>query len=211
MKYLIGICAALLLNINLFSQSTAQIVSTNIISQMFGGELSFDPSATERVSKEVIAELLDANEQLLPPVKEQIKAELGINWRAPAWKGAVARFQADCDEIVVFIVTWLTDENEGGTVTLFIPPNNTCGPALQNILEALYGRYVTGTEEVKRCVEHVCTNASPYLEESLYGCIEVVHLVDASFACPDNYECPDNGSGCDEVESEFIISVTIPE
>lgn len=211
MKYLLGICAMLLICIPLQAQSTAQIVSTNIISQMFGGELQFDPTATERVSKAVLIELLEANEQLLPPVREQLKAELGISWKARSWQGALARFQAECDEIVVIAVTWVDEESEGGVVTLFVPPNNVCGPLLQSLLEQLYGRYVSGAEEVKRCVEYVCTNASPYIDESLYGCVAVVHLVDASLSCPDNYECPDNGSGCDDLESDFIITITIPE
>ncbi len=195
---------------SVLAQSPAQIVSTNIISQMLLEELEFDPSATERVTRAYLSELLDANEYLAPPVREQIKYELGITGKHRSWRGVIARFEAECGEAVVITVTVIDDNSERGNVTMFIPPSRSCGPALQAIMEVLYGRYVSGAEEVQRCVEHVCVNASPFLDESITGCIDVVHLLDASLPCPDSYECWE-ATNCNELEREFIITVTIPE
>ena len=204
------ICLAMLSWLSTKAQSPAQEASTNIISQMLLEELEFDPSATERVTRAYLAELLDANDLLAPPVREQVKYELGISRDLNGWRAAVARFEAECDEIVVITITWIDEESEGGIVTMFIPPNSSCGPALQSILEVLYGRYVSGTEEVQRCVEHVCVNASPFLDESIEGCVDVVHLIDASQPCPDSYECWEE-TNCNELDREFIINITIPE
>ena len=163
----------------------------------------------ERVRKAQIAELIDANELLLPPVKEQIKWELGIGRETQNWRGAVARFQAECDEITVIIISVIEDETESGAVTIFIPPNNACAPLLESTLEIVYGDYVTGAEEIKRCEKYTCVNVSPYLEEEIVGCAKTIYLVDTTFSCPDEAACPEV-ENCEEIEEGYIIDVLIP-
>lgn len=192
------------------AQTPAQLVSTNIISQFLGNELEFDAEATERISRSAMIELIEANELLEPPVQEQVKVELGLDGDLHGWRGAIARFQADCDEITVFVVTWSDENNnEGGQVVLFIPPNNRCGSAMRALLEPIYGGYVSGTVELKRCVDYACVDASPFVAEDVRGCIEVIHLIDASFDCPEVYNCTGD-EDCDDLEKEFILTVTIP-
>ena len=206
---LIGTCLAISLFLSAQCQSEEQLVSTNLISQMLLEELDFEPTETRRVSRAYLAEQLASNELIAPPVREELEYELGLSRDLTGWRGAVARFEAECDDVFVFVITW--QEEGRGQVLMVIPPNNACGPALQVILERLYGRYLSGSESIKRCVESVCVNASPFVDEEVEGCVEVIHLVDGSLPCPDNYECPEEGAGCSDLEQDFIITITIPE
>ena len=195
--------------LSLRAQDVSHEVSANVLTQLLHYEFEFDPALVERVRKAQIAELIDANELLLPPVKEQIKWELGIGRETQNWRGAVARFQAECDEITVIIISVIEDETESGAVTIFIPPNNACAPLLESTLEIVYGGYVTGAEEIKRCEKYTCVNVSPYLEEEIVGCAKTIYLVDTTFPCPDAAACPEV-ENCEEIEEGYIIDVVIP-